>query len=70
MGNEWIIGVLADLREFSKTNGLPMLAAKLEDAAKVASAELSETLGDATVSSQGYAETGSLFTRSRQGTNT
>lgn len=40
MGRKWIIDVLADLRAFAESNDLPMLAAELEQASRVAEAEL------------------------------
>jgi hypothetical protein len=41
MQNDWIIDVLADVKTFARANGLPMLAAQLEETAFVAAAELS-----------------------------
>jgi len=40
MGRKWIISVLADLRSFAELNDLPMLAAELSQASRVAEAEL------------------------------
>lgn len=40
MGHDWILDVLTDLKTFARTNGLPQLAAHLDDAAFVAQAEL------------------------------
>lgn len=40
MGQNWIIDVIADLREFADQNGLPMLAGQLEVASSVAQAEI------------------------------
>jgi len=39
MGQKWIIDVLADLRDFADQNGMPLLAAELRDAARVAMLE-------------------------------
>ena len=41
MKNDWILDVLADLRNFAQENGLPTLAASLEDTSLIAVAELS-----------------------------
>lgn len=40
MGHDWILDVLADLKTFARANGMPSLAAQLDDAAFVAQAEL------------------------------
>ncbi|MCF3593502.1 hypothetical protein LZG00_05775 [Rhodobacteraceae bacterium LMO-12] len=40
MKNDWILDVLADLKTFALSNGLPVLAEQLEDTAIVAAAEL------------------------------
>ena len=40
MKNEWIIDVLADLNSFAKANGYPALAKQLEEAAILASVEM------------------------------
>ncbi len=40
MGHDWILDVLADLKTFARSNGLPSLAAQLDDAGLVAQAEL------------------------------
>lgn len=37
---EWIMGVLTDLQSFARDNGLPSLAAELDDARQVAEIEL------------------------------
>ena len=39
MQSDWILDVLADLRSFALSNGLPSLAAHLDDTALVALAE-------------------------------
>jgi hypothetical protein len=40
MGHQWIINVLADLRAFAQTNGMPQLAAGLDDVARQAIVEI------------------------------
>jgi hypothetical protein len=40
MQNDWIIDVLADVKAFAKANGLPILAAQLEETALVAAIEM------------------------------
>lgn len=40
MQHDWILDVLADLRSFAMTNGLPALAEQLEDSRMVAMAEV------------------------------
>jgi hypothetical protein len=40
MAHDWILDVLTDLRTFARANGMPSLAAQLDDAALVAQAEL------------------------------
>ena len=47
MGHDWIIGVLTDLRSFASQNNLPLLTAQLEEAALVASVEISQAGGQA-----------------------
>lgn len=40
MGHDWILDVLTDLKTFARANGMPELAAKLDDASYVAQAEM------------------------------
>ncbi len=40
MGHDWIFDVLEDLKTYAAANGLPALAAKAEEAVKVALAEI------------------------------
>ena len=40
MANDWILDVLADLRNFATQNGLPQLADGLNDLSTVAAGEL------------------------------
>ena len=40
MGQGWIIDVLTDLRTFAQLNGLPQLAAKLEETTRIAAGEI------------------------------
>lgn len=40
MGHDWIIDVLTDLKTFARANGMPSLAAQLDDASFVAQAEM------------------------------
>jgi hypothetical protein len=40
MGHDWIIDVLTDLKTFARANGMPTLAAQLDDASFVAQAEM------------------------------
>jgi hypothetical protein len=42
MAHEWIIEVLADLRDFARANGLREVAAKTEEALDTARRELAE----------------------------
>ena len=48
MDRDWILAVLTDLRTFAASNNLPDLAAQLEDASRVAMAELAATQGTET----------------------
>ena len=41
MKNEWILDVLADLKSFAKSNGMPVLAEQLADTADLAAIEIS-----------------------------
>ena len=41
MKSEWILDVLADLKTFAASNGLPALAEQLNDTAIIAMAEIS-----------------------------
>jgi hypothetical protein len=41
MGHDWILDVLTDLKTFARANGMPSLAAQLDDASFVAQAEIS-----------------------------
>ena len=40
MGQDWIIGVLTDLRTFARANGLPLLSRQLEETTAVALREI------------------------------
>lgn len=40
MSDDWIIDVLADLKSYAEMNGMPAVAASLEDATLVALAEM------------------------------
>ncbi|SMX47341.1 hypothetical protein [Maliponia aquimaris] len=40
MGHDWILDVLTDLKTFARANGMPSLAAQLDDATFVAQAEI------------------------------
>ncbi|MGB8622532.1 MAG: hypothetical protein WCD16_06920 [Paracoccaceae bacterium] len=42
MRDEWIIDMLTDLRGFAHVNGLPLLAAQLDDTVRVAVRELAQ----------------------------
>lgn len=42
MGHDWIFDVLRDLRTYALSNDLPALAAKAEDALRVAEVEIAE----------------------------
>ncbi|MGJ8544442.1 MAG: hypothetical protein ACSHWZ_03285 [Sulfitobacter sp.] len=46
MQKDWILDVLADLRNFATVNQLPALAEQLEDTAIVALAEIAATAGN------------------------
>lgn len=48
MGYDWIFEVLEDLKSFAEANGMPALAAKVDEAIKVAAVEVAE-LGDTPV---------------------
>ena len=52
MQKDWILDVLADLREFALSNNLPTLAEQLDDTALVALAEISQRGGNGP--GQGY----------------
>lgn len=41
MGYDWIFDVLEDLKSFAEANGMPALAAKADEAIKVATEEVS-----------------------------
>mgnify|MGYP001550146387 CR=1 FL=1 len=41
MGQDWILDVLTDLKTFARANGMPSLAAQLDDASFVAQTESS-----------------------------
>ncbi len=49
MSHDWIFDVLRDLRAYALANGLPALAAKADEAIRVAEAEIASrgTPGDA-----------------------
>lgn len=49
MQHDWILDVLADLKNFAKTNGLPALAEQLEDSRMVAMAEVASRMEGAQV---------------------
>jgi hypothetical protein len=40
MGHDWILDVLADLKTYARVNGMPSLAAQLDDASFVAQVEV------------------------------
>ena len=62
MGNDWIIGVLADLKNFAQENDLPLLAVQLDEANLVAEAEIAQRSDGASVTVRGEStETGSIF---------
>jgi hypothetical protein len=42
MGHDWIFDVLRDLRAYALTNDLPALAAKAEEALRVAEVEVAD----------------------------
>lgn len=49
MKNEWILDVLADLRQFARANDLSVLAEQLDDTCLIAASELaSKTEGHGT----------------------
>ena len=54
MGHKWIIDVLADLRSFAQANDLALLADQLEQAAKVATAEVTSTVEGASLAARGH----------------
>lgn len=63
MGNDWIVGVLADLRNFALMNDLHLLADQLDETSKVAKAEVARTSKGAPMSVRGdCAETRSILT--------
>ncbi len=62
MGNDWIIGVLADLKTFAQTNDLPLLAVRLDEVAMVAKSEIAQVSKKASVTMRGdCAETGQIL---------
>jgi hypothetical protein len=71
MGNEWIIDVLADLRSFAHKNELPLLAAQLNDATRVAQVEISQMTVGAPMPVRGdSAENRSIFVQTGAGRRT
>lgn len=42
MGHDWILSVLKDLSSYARSNGLPGLANKADEALRVAEAEISD----------------------------
>ena len=42
MGHDWIISVLKDLSSYARSNGLPALATKADEALRVAEVEISD----------------------------
>ena len=40
MGQDWIIGVLRDLRLFARANGMPLLSRQLEETTSIALCEI------------------------------
>ena len=68
MGNDWIIGVLADLKNFAQKNDLPLLAVQLDETSLVAEAELAQWSERAPVTVRGEsAEAGSIFAQAGAG---
>ncbi len=68
MGNDWIVGVLADLRTFALMNDLPMLADHLDETSQVAKAEIAHKSKGAPAVVRGEcAETESIFTQAGAG---
>ncbi len=55
MQNEWILEVLADLREFASHNGLPALADYLDDTRLVAAEEIASQAGGKRADEFGHA---------------
>ena len=71
MGNDWIVGVLADLRNFALMNDLPMLADQLDETSQVAKAEIAQESKGAPLPVRGdCVETGSIFTQVGAGRDT
>jgi hypothetical protein len=61
MQDEWILDVLGDLKSFARANGMPALAAQLDDAMFVAHAEKAYRAEGNGVATQGpRAETGTV----------
>lgn len=54
MAHEWIVDVLADLRNFALQNNLNALVEQLDDTLLVAAAELSQAVQDAPEESVEY----------------
>lgn len=63
MANDWIIDVLADLKAYAKTNGLPALAGELDDAILLAATEIASTEGKAPAGSVAWnaGKAGSIY---------
>jgi hypothetical protein len=61
MGHDWIFDVLKDLRTYALSNDLPALAAKAEDALRVAEVEIAEK----TREGSGGAQSGGPHSRHR-----
>ena len=52
MGQDWIIHVLSDLRQFARQNELPMLSAQLDEALLTAAVEIAGR-SEGTVATEG-----------------
>ncbi len=70
MKNEWILDVLADLKQFARKNGLAALAEQLDDTALTAAAELTSQSEKMPLGVVSDGETAATYTgRHRAGDN-
>lgn len=53
MQHDWILDVLADLKTFAKSNGLPTLAEQLDDTTLIAAAEIASLQNEAMTEANG-----------------
>ena len=69
MKHEWILDVLADLQQFARENGLPVLCEHLGDTSVVATAELASLSSELEVSGHNATRIGDDSRAASQSTN-